>query len=135
MTDLHDIRYPNESAEYRERRNTLLQAELDLRERIEPVGQAAHITQRANLAVVASSPPDRLRTWAERRGWGNLRMRQALDLTPKDVRAGCRRCSARNELEDTRPPAAQRVSSRRKIYRSRLRQPPPAATKRALECR
>ena len=37
MDKLHDVTWPNETAEYRTARNTLLQAEIDLRRRIEEV--------------------------------------------------------------------------------------------------
>jgi predicted dithiol-disulfide oxidoreductase (DUF899 family) len=37
-------------------------------------GSAVHITQRINLAVVAKSPPERLRAFAEERGWRRLRL-------------------------------------------------------------
>lgn len=37
-------------------------------------GSAPHITQRANLAVVAKSPIGRIRQWAARRGWRYLRV-------------------------------------------------------------
>jgi predicted dithiol-disulfide oxidoreductase (DUF899 family) len=36
---LHSVRFPGESAEYREARNQLLQAEIDLRERMESVAR------------------------------------------------------------------------------------------------
>jgi len=142
MTSLHDVRYPNESEEYRERRDALLREELDLRARVEALaerrralpaggrvpedyelheatadgvravrlselfeghstllvynymygpdmkepcsmctpfldgmdGQAVHIAQRVGLAVVAKSPPERLREWVARRGWRHLRL-------------------------------------------------------------
>ncbi len=35
---------------------------------------ATHLSQRVNLAVTASAPPDRLRAWYEKRGWQNLRL-------------------------------------------------------------
>ncbi|MDJ0943705.1 MAG: DUF899 family protein [Kiloniellales bacterium] len=37
-------------------------------------GNAAHIGQRINLAVVAKAPIGRVRDWARRRGWHNLRL-------------------------------------------------------------
>ena len=37
-------------------------------------GAAAHLAQRINLAVVAKSDPDRVRTFARDRGWRNLRL-------------------------------------------------------------
>ena len=37
-------------------------------------GAAPHITQRVNLAVVAKSAPDRIRAFADERGWGHLRL-------------------------------------------------------------
>jgi predicted dithiol-disulfide oxidoreductase (DUF899 family) len=37
-------------------------------------GAAAHLTQRLNLAVVAKSNPERIRNFAQERGWGNLRL-------------------------------------------------------------
>lgn len=45
-TDLHNHRFPGESEEYREARNELLQAELDLRARIEELAQV-----RRNLPI------------------------------------------------------------------------------------
>jgi predicted dithiol-disulfide oxidoreductase (DUF899 family) len=35
---------------------------------------APHITQRVNLAVVAKSAPDRIRAFADERGWRHLRL-------------------------------------------------------------
>jgi predicted dithiol-disulfide oxidoreductase (DUF899 family) len=37
-------------------------------------GAAPHLAQRVNLAVVAKSAPDRIRTFARERGWRNLRL-------------------------------------------------------------
>jgi predicted dithiol-disulfide oxidoreductase (DUF899 family) len=37
-------------------------------------GASPHVTQRANLVVVAQSPIERLRTFARGRGWNNLRL-------------------------------------------------------------
>ena len=37
-------------------------------------GNAAHISQRINLAVVAKSPIARVQEWADQRGWNHLRM-------------------------------------------------------------
>lgn len=37
-------------------------------------GAAAHLSQRLNLAVVAKSEPERIRTFAQERGWRNLRL-------------------------------------------------------------
>lgn len=37
-------------------------------------GAAPHLAQRVNLAVVAKSPPDRIRTFARDRGWRHLRL-------------------------------------------------------------
>jgi len=37
-------------------------------------GNAPHITQRVNLAVVAKSPLERIRNYARERGWRNLRL-------------------------------------------------------------
>jgi predicted dithiol-disulfide oxidoreductase (DUF899 family) len=37
-------------------------------------GAAPHLAQRLNLAVVAKSAPDRIRTFARERGWRNLRL-------------------------------------------------------------
>ncbi len=37
-------------------------------------GVAAHVAQRADLVVVAKAPLDRLRAWAEGRGWRGLRL-------------------------------------------------------------
>ena len=36
-------------------------------------GEAQHVTQRANFAIVAKSPIERIRAWAKERGWRNLR--------------------------------------------------------------
>jgi predicted dithiol-disulfide oxidoreductase (DUF899 family) len=141
-----DVRFPGESVTYRAARNKLLEAEIDLRRRIEAVaeqrrnmplggevprdyvfeaamagstdepgrvkmselfargkgtlvlysfmfgpqmkeacpsctsildaldGEAPHIAQRVNLAVVARSPIQRLRDFARERGWRNLRL-------------------------------------------------------------
>ena len=35
---------------------------------------ALHVTQRVNLVVVARSPIERVRAWAEKRGWSRLRL-------------------------------------------------------------
>jgi predicted dithiol-disulfide oxidoreductase (DUF899 family) len=37
-------------------------------------GAAPHLSQRLNLAVVAKSAPERIRTFAQERGWRNLRL-------------------------------------------------------------
>ena len=37
-------------------------------------GNAMHIAQRTNLAVVAKAPIGQIRDWARRRGWHNLRL-------------------------------------------------------------
>ena len=37
-------------------------------------GAALHLAQRLNLAVVAKSAPERIRTFARERGWRNLRL-------------------------------------------------------------
>jgi predicted dithiol-disulfide oxidoreductase (DUF899 family) len=37
-------------------------------------GAAPHLAQKLNLAVVAKSDPDRIRTFADERGWRNLRL-------------------------------------------------------------
>jgi predicted dithiol-disulfide oxidoreductase (DUF899 family) len=37
-------------------------------------GAAPHLAQKLNLAVVAKSAPDRIRTFADERGWRNLRL-------------------------------------------------------------
>ena len=37
-------------------------------------GAAPHITQRANLAVVAKAPIQKIRSWAAERGWRNFRL-------------------------------------------------------------
>jgi predicted dithiol-disulfide oxidoreductase (DUF899 family) len=36
-------------------------------------GEAAHVMQRVNFAIVAKSPIERIREWAKERGWHNLR--------------------------------------------------------------
>lgn len=36
-------------------------------------GEAPHVIQRANFAIVAKSPIERIRAWAKERGWRNLR--------------------------------------------------------------
>jgi predicted dithiol-disulfide oxidoreductase (DUF899 family) len=36
-------------------------------------GEAQHVTQRTNFAIVAKSPIERIRAWAKERGWKNLR--------------------------------------------------------------
>ncbi|MGC1371564.1 MAG: DUF899 family protein [Candidatus Sulfotelmatobacter sp.] len=144
----HSFRFPGESDSYRDARNRLLEAEVDLRRRVEEVAAlrrqlptggeiaqdyvfeegatdlndsqtvrqvslsqlfqrgkdtlavysfmfgpqmkapcpmcssiidalnatAAHASQRINLAVVAKSPLQRIRTFARERGWGRLRL-------------------------------------------------------------
>ncbi len=37
-------------------------------------GESQHITQRTNLVVVAKSPPERIRAFAEERGWTGLEL-------------------------------------------------------------
>jgi len=37
-------------------------------------GQAPHVTQRVNMAVVAKSPMERIKEFANGRGWNNLRL-------------------------------------------------------------
>ncbi|HXO18560.1 MAG TPA: DUF899 family protein [Thermoanaerobaculia bacterium] len=140
----HTVRFPGESAAYREARDELLAAEIELRRSIEAVaakrrslplggevpedylfeaggggggarqvrlsqlfaegkdtlvvysfmygpemaqacvactsildgldGEAPHVEQRVNLAVVAKSPVERIRQFARQRGWRNLRL-------------------------------------------------------------
>lgn len=149
----HPIRFPGESTQYRQARDELLKAEIDLRTRVEEVaalrrklplggevpedyvfeegidddldtsksvrlselfapgkdtllvysymygpamkapcplctslldgieGQVAHVTQRANLAVVARSPIRRIRELAKGRGWKHLRLLSASSNT------------------------------------------------------
>lgn len=147
MDRIHDMRFPGEDEAYREARDRLLTAEMDLRQRIEEVasmrrelppggrlaqdyrfeegdrdlasdgearetrfselfedgkdtlviysfmyppdgrpcpmctafldslnGNAPHLGERINLAVVARAPIDRIRAWARTRGWRNLRL-------------------------------------------------------------
>ncbi|NGP76977.1 DUF899 family protein [Balneolaceae bacterium YR4-1] len=148
MGEFHDKSFPGESAEYRKKRDRLLQAEIELRRQIERVaeqrralpvggpvkvdyvfqegaseltdretrrdvriselfedgkqslfiysfmyhpdsevpctscnsvldglnGQAPHIADRVNFAVVAKAPIQKIRSWALKRGWNNLRM-------------------------------------------------------------
>lgn len=139
-----DVRFPNESAEYRNARNELLNAEIELRRHIEQVsalrrtlpdggilkkdylfeeitdayavrqikfsqlfeksknslvvysfmygpdmerpcpsctsildglnGSASHIRDRVNFVVIAKSPIQRIRQWAQTREWKNLRI-------------------------------------------------------------
>ncbi len=139
---LHAIRFPNESAEYRAKRDELLRAEMDLRERLEAVAalrrelppggeisedyafdeitagskrsvrlselfgdkpslvvysfmygptaerpcpmctsfldgldrNVRHVGQRLPVAVVARSPIERIRAFADSRGWSHLRL-------------------------------------------------------------
>jgi predicted dithiol-disulfide oxidoreductase (DUF899 family) len=145
---LHSFRFPGESASYREARDQLLEAEIELRRHVERVaalrrelpeggeipedyvfeegaadltderavrqvkfsqlfepgkdsliiysfmygpqmetpcpmctsivdslnGATAHVTQRANLVVIAKSPIARIRTFARERGWDKLRL-------------------------------------------------------------
>lgn len=44
-------------------------------------GNAKHVTQRANLAVVAKSPIRRIREFADSRGWNNLRLLSSANNT------------------------------------------------------
>jgi predicted dithiol-disulfide oxidoreductase (DUF899 family) len=44
-------------------------------------GQVIHATQRANVAVVAKSPIQRIREYARTRGWRNLRLLSSADNT------------------------------------------------------
>jgi predicted dithiol-disulfide oxidoreductase (DUF899 family) len=44
-------------------------------------GAAPHVTQRANLVVVAKSPFDRIREFARGRGWRNLRLLSSAGTT------------------------------------------------------
>ena len=148
MAELHSFRFPGESDSYRRARNNLLQAEIELRRRVEEVAAlrrqlplggeipedyvfdegstdhgdsqnvrqvslsqlfqpgkdtlalysfmfgpkmkaacpmctsiidglnatAVNAGQRMNLAVVAKSPPERLRAFARERGWNHLRL-------------------------------------------------------------
>lgn len=145
---LHSIRFPGETDEYRQARDELLQAEIELRRQTEAVailrrqlplggaikedyvfeegatdpadlntrqsvqlsalfsegkdclilysfmfgpemkqacpsctsildglnGSAPHVAQRVNIAVVAKSPLERIRAFAQQRGWRNLRL-------------------------------------------------------------
>jgi len=140
MSRHHTVRFPNESADYRDARDKLLDAELALRRQVEEVaalrrhlppggevaedyefdevgggavrlsqlfadgketlvvysfmygpqmkapcvmctsmldaldGEAPHIAQRVNLAVVAKSPAERIEAFTRPRGWRNLRL-------------------------------------------------------------
>ncbi len=149
---LHAIRFPSETDEYRQARNELLQAEIELRRQLEAVaaqrrrlplggqvptdysfeecasgtdstrtvrlsdlfengkdslvlysfmygpameaacpsctsiidaldGEAPHIMQRVNLAIVAKSPIQRFREHARARGWRNLRLLSSAKTT------------------------------------------------------
>ena len=152
-TAKHDVRFPGESPAYREARNELLDAEIELRRSIESVaakrrslplggqvpedyafdevvkgdddrarkvrlselfadgkdtlivysfmygpqmlepcvsctsildglnGEAPHVVQRVNLAVVAKSPIARIMEFANTRGWLNLRLLSSADST------------------------------------------------------
>ena len=136
---VHQMRYPNETAEYRAKRDELLRAEMDLRAKTEEVaalrrglppggrvtgdyvfesrggprrlaelfapgkdtlllysymygpemkepcssctcfldaldGEAPHVAQRVNLAVVAKSPLERILAFTEPRGWRHLEL-------------------------------------------------------------
>ncbi len=140
------MRYPGETARYRESRNRLLEAERDLRRQVEKVaalrrklplggripedylfegesgsvkfsdlfrpgknslilysfmygpgmkqpcplctsfidgvnGNAVHVTQRANLAIVAKSPLPRIQEYARSRGWNNLQLLSSANNT------------------------------------------------------
>ena len=44
-------------------------------------GAAPHITQRTAFAVIAKAAPEKIRAWAQRRGWGNLRMLSSREST------------------------------------------------------
>ena len=44
-------------------------------------GQARHIKDRVNFAVVAKAPIDQLRTWARERGWDGLRLLSSYNNT------------------------------------------------------
>jgi predicted dithiol-disulfide oxidoreductase (DUF899 family) len=92
--------FPNESVQYRQARNRLLQQETDplddtpgpnggqtallplaegpfpsctaLLDQLD--GAAEHATQRINLAVVANAPAERVLTFGQERGWRRLRL-------------------------------------------------------------
>jgi len=44
-------------------------------------GEAPHVTQRVNLAVVAKSPIERIRQFTDERGWRNLRLLSSANNT------------------------------------------------------
>jgi predicted dithiol-disulfide oxidoreductase (DUF899 family) len=44
-------------------------------------GAAPHVSRRINLAVVAKSAPDRIRNFAQERGWSHLRLLSSRDNT------------------------------------------------------
>ena len=51
-------------------------------------GAAPHLAQRANLAVIAKSAPERIRAFAEERGWSRLRLLSSRNSTyNRDYRA------------------------------------------------
>jgi predicted dithiol-disulfide oxidoreductase (DUF899 family) len=152
MSPLHDVRFPNETDEYRSARDALLQEEIALRRHTEAVaeqrrslplggevptdytfdeggsrtvslselfedgkdtlllynftfipgeaglplegacpsctsiidavdGEAPHISQRINLAVVAKAPIDQFEAHARTRGWRNVRLLSSADST------------------------------------------------------
>ncbi len=175
---LHAIRFPSETDEYRQARNELLQAEIELRRQLEAVaaqrrrlplggqvptdysfeecasgtdstrtvrlsdlfengkdslvlysfmygpameaacpsctsiidaldGEAPHIMQRVNLAIVAKSPIQRFREHARARGWRNLRLlSSANDLQPRLPRRGAGR-QPEPDRDRVRPPRRQ----------------------------
>ena len=66
MTSNSSVRFPNETAAYRDAREDEDYDGLN--------GTAPHVRDRVSFAVVATSPIDRVRQIARDRGWRNLRL-------------------------------------------------------------
>ncbi len=101
----HSISFPNESDEYRAARDALLGEEIALRRHSEAVaeqrrglplegacpsctsnidavdGEAPHIVQRVNLAIVAKAPIEQFQEHARTRGWRNVRLLSSANTT------------------------------------------------------
>ena len=114
---MHSIRFPNETPAYRTARNTLLDAERDLRRQVEAVA-----AQRRELALGGEIPQDyafqqrsggavTIARMSELFGEGRTRSRSTATCTAPTPRAPCPMCtSILDALDGTTDHATQRIA-------------------------
>src|SRR6202166_2308559 len=81
---MSELRYPNESREYRDARDSLLKDEQELVDKVKSVAERRRnlppgfdrtwyqVTQSAAFVAIAKAPADRINAWAKRRGWSQI---------------------------------------------------------------